>query len=140
MDGDKPLPPEMSRIMIDNPRIHASRTWLSDVRPWYAAADALVLPSYREGFPNVVLEAGAMGLASIVTDVNGSREIISDGQNGVIIPAHDEEALYRTMYSWYSDPAAVRVMAQNAREMVSDRYEQQYVRQCLEDYYREILS
>ena len=47
-----------------------------DVRPFYQNADCLVFPSYREGFPNVVLEAGAMGLPSIVTDINGSREII----------------------------------------------------------------
>ena len=69
----------------------------SDVRPFYAQADALVFPSYREGFPNVVIEAGAMGLPSIVTDINGSREIIIDGKNGIIVPSKDEEALYQAM-------------------------------------------
>lgn len=58
----------------------------SDVRPWLVASDAFVLPSYREGFPNVVIEAGAMGKASIVTDINGSREIITDGVNGLVVP------------------------------------------------------
>ena len=77
-----------------DPHIILSDGWQADVRPWYAAADALVHPSLREGFPNVVIEAGAMGLASIVTDINGSREIITDGRNGTIVPAQDPEALY----------------------------------------------
>jgi glycosyltransferase involved in cell wall biosynthesis len=64
-----------------------------DVRPYLAASDAFVFPSYREGFPNVVLEAGAMGLACIVTDINGSNEIIIPGENGEIIPPRDENAL-----------------------------------------------
>ena len=49
-----------------------------DVRPFLAASDALVFPSYREGFPNVVLESGAMGLPAIVTDINGCNEIIEE--------------------------------------------------------------
>ena len=47
-----------------------------DVRPYFAISDVLVFPSYREGFPNVVLQAGSMGLPSIVTNINGSNEII----------------------------------------------------------------
>ena len=68
-----------------------------DVRPWLAASDIFVFPSYREGFPNVVIEAGAMGLPAIVTDINGSREIIIEGENGIIIPARDSEHLYTAM-------------------------------------------
>ena len=89
----KKLPDDILDTIESNPAIHVSEGWLSDVRHWYAAADALVHPSYREGFPNVVIEAGAMGLASIVTDINGSNEIIIDGENGVIVPPRDEEAL-----------------------------------------------
>ena len=133
--------PDKVRSMIDmHPGIHSSGSWLIDVRPWYAAADALVHPSYREGFPNVVLEAGAMGLASIVTDINGSREIILEGQNGVIIPPHDAEALYREMSSFVRDRKRVQDMASMARSLVSIRFEQQYVRRCLADYYKEILK
>ena len=57
--------------------------------------DVFVFPSYREGFPNVVIEAGAMGLPSIVTDINGSREIIEDRKNGRIIPSHDAKGAFR---------------------------------------------
>ena len=112
----------------------------SDVRPFYAEADALVFPSYREGFPNVVIEAGAMGLPSIVTDINGSREIIIEGENGVIIPPHDQEALYQAMKRFVEQPGWVKEMAVNARPLVASRYEQGYVRQCLYDFYHEILN
>ena len=133
--------PEVVREMMDmHPCIHLSGAWLYDVRPWYAAADALVHPSYREGFPNVVIEAGAMGLASIVTDINGSREIIIEGKNGTIVPPHNAEALYREMSAFARDRERVKAMAANARPFVSVRYAQQYVRQCLADYYKEIMQ
>lgn len=112
----------------------------SDVRPFYASADALVFPSYREGFPNVVIEAGAMGLPCIVTDINGSREIIIDGQNGVIVPPRDEEALYQAMKRFVEQPDEIAAMAQKARGLIASRYEQSYVRQCLYDFYHEILN
>lgn len=112
----------------------------SDVRPYYANADALVFPSYREGFPNVVIEAGAMGLPSIVTDINGSREIIIDGQNGMIIPPRDEDALYQAMKKFMENPGIVYKMSINARPLVASRYEQGYVRQCLYSFYNEILN
>ncbi len=111
-----------------------------DVRPFYEQADALVFPSYREGFPNVVIEAGALGLPSIVTDINGSREIIIEGENGVIIPPRDKDALYQAMKRFVDQPDLVKSMAANARPLVASRYEQGYVRQCLYDFYQMIID
>lgn len=111
-----------------------------DVRPFYEESDALVFPSYREGFPNVVIEAGAMDLPSIVTDINGSREIIETGKNGLIVPPRNEQALYEAMKWMVEHPEERRQMAENARPMVASRYEQRFIRQCLKDYYKEILS
>lgn len=129
---------ETKEIIAQDDHIHLSDGWQADVRPWYAAADALVHPSRREGFPNVVIEAGAMGLASIVTDINGSREIVKDEQNGTIVPAQDPEALYAAMKDFLEHPEKVQEMAAAAREL-SKRYEQKYVRQCLDVFYREVL-
>ena len=112
----------------------------SDVRPWYAVADAFVFPSYREGFPNCVIEAGAMGLPSIVTDINGSREIILDGENGVVIPSKDSGALYDAMRDFVEDDDRRGRMAAKARELIASRFEQSYVRQCLKDFYRIVLK
>ena len=106
---------------------------------YYAVADCFILPSYREGFPNTVLEAGAMGLPCIVTDINGSREIIMEDENGVIIPPRDAEALFEAMLNMMRDKTARTRMAGNARKMIADRFEQGFVRKCLYDFYDEIL-
>lgn len=107
---------------------------------YYAAADCFVMPSYREGFPNTVLEAGAMELPSIVTDINGSREIIKDGVNGMIVPPRNTDSLYCAMEAMLLSNIDRNRMASNARKMIEDRYEQGFVRKCLYDYYDEILN
>ena len=137
-DLDPVLPATLDRINCGDGIEAVGRQ--SDVKTFYAMADALVFPSYREGFPNVVIEAGAMGLPSIVTDINGSREIIIDGENGIIIPSRDEDALYQAMKSFVEHPDIVARLAANARPLIASRYEQGYVRQCLYDFYHEILS
>lgn len=112
----------------------------ADVRPWLAAADCHVLASYREGFPNVVIEAGAMGLPQIVTDINGANEIIINGRNGVIVPPKNADAIHASMSRMATDPAFRSVLAANARPLIASRYEQSYVRRCLKEYYKEILN
>ncbi len=115
------------------------RKYGNELLAYYAASDCFVFPSYREGFPNVVLEAGAMGLPSIVTDINGSREIIQHGQNGIIIPSKNAEALYEAMKTMLIDKENTRLMKENARSMVGDRFDQVFVKQCLIDFYKEIV-
>jgi Glycosyltransferase len=112
----------------------------TDLLAYYSASDCFVFPSYREGFPNTVLEAGAMGLPCIVTDINGSREIIKDGFNGLIVPSHDADALYEAMKWMLDNPEKRKSMASVSREHIAAHFEQGYVRKCLLDYYREILQ
>ena len=138
-DDLDPVLPQTRQMIEQNEAIEAVGSQ-ADVRPWLAASDALVFPSYREGFPNVVLEAGAMGLPSIVTDINGSREIVVEGKNGVIVPPRDADALYAAMLRFIEAPAEVAQMAANAREMIASRFEKSFVEQCLFDYYKEILG
>lgn len=107
---------------------------------YYAASDCFVFPSYREGFPNTVLEAGAMGLPSIVTDINGSREIVKDGENGIVVPSKNSDALYQAMGKMVSDSDMMRRMAANAREMISTRFDQTFVQKCLLDFYSELIK
>ena len=97
-----------------------------DVRPYFLVADALVFPSYREGFPNVVMQAGSMKLPSIVTDINGCNEIVTDGINGKIIPPRDSEALLKKMENF---------LARNARTIIQSRYEQRQVWEALREEY-----
>ena len=126
-------------LLASQPDIHLSGGWVDDVRPWLQAADLLVFPSYREGFPNVVLEAGAMQLPAVVTDINGSREIITDGYNGLIVPPATVEPLARAVVRLLTlPPADYRQMALNARHHIELHYDRTYVMQCLKDYYKEL--
>ncbi len=112
----------------------------TDLLAYYAASDCFILPSYREGFPNVVLEAGALGLPCIVTNINGSREIIIDGFNGLVVPPRDADSLYNAMKQMMIDSDKRERMASVSRSHIAQHFEQSFVRNCLYEYYREILS
>lgn len=140
-DSLDPISQKSKEIIERNPAIESVGGKFGDeLLPYYAVSDCFVFPSYREGFPNTVLEAGAMGLPSIVTDINGSREIIVEGENGLIIPSHDANALFDAMLIMMKDRDAREKMAGNARQMIASRYEQGFVRKCLYDFYDEILA
>ena len=111
-----------------------------DVRPYLMAADALAFPSYREGFPNVPLEAGCLGLPSIVTDINGCNETIIEGENGIIIPPKDADRLQKAMEEFLMNPALVAQMAGKARQMIVSRYKQEDVWAALLEMYRHELG
>ena len=81
-----------------------------------------------------------MGLPQIVTDINGANEIIVEGENGTIIPPRDSEALYCAMKRMALDSAWRLQLASKARPMVASRYDQDYVRKCLYEFYDKILG
>lgn len=140
-DSLDPVSEKSLGIMSSNPAVtYVGEMFGDDLLGYYAAADCFVFPSYREGFPNTVLEAGAMGLPSIVTDINGSREIIVENENGYIIPHQDGEALLTAMRRMMNDSRRRSYMASHARNMIRCRFEQGFVRQCLFDFYDEILG
>jgi len=107
-----------------------------DVRPYLAVSDALAFPSYREGFPNVVMQAGAMSLPSIVTNINGCNEIIIPNKNGIIIPPKDTEALQDAMQELMQNENLYQQLKSNARNLISTRYERQKVWEALLEEYQ----
>jgi glycosyltransferase involved in cell wall biosynthesis len=110
--------------------------WQEDIRPYLAISTVFVFPSYREGMPNVVLQAGAMGLPQIVTDINGSNEIIINNKNGLLIPSKDKDALSKAMHTLYNDSALRSNLAKQARQIIQDKYKQQVVwKTLLEEYF-----
>ena len=140
-DSLNPISQKSRDIIEKNPDIEAVGAKSGDeLLAYYAVSDCFVFPSYREGFPNTVLEAGAMELPSIVTDINGSREIIIPHRNGVIIPPRNANALFQAMLDMMRDKTARDCMAVNARQMIASRYEQSYVRQCLYDFYDDLMN
>ena len=133
-----PLLPKTISAIESNPNI-ISVGFQADVRPYFAISDCLVFPSYREGFPNVVLQAGAMGLPSIVTNINGCNEIIEEGINGLIIPPKDSMALQNAMISLLEDKSVYKTLKNNARQMITSRYEQKLVWEALLSEYQDLL-
>ncbi len=128
--------PECTIQTIARNRAIVAVGYQSDVRPYFAVADALAFPSYREGFPNVVIQAGAMGLPSIVTDINGCNEIIADGVNGLVIPSKDSESLQTAMLRVMDDSVLRTRLQENAREIIASRYDRQTVWNALLGEYK----
>ncbi|CEN53794.1 glycosyltransferase family 4 protein [Capnocytophaga canis] len=111
-----------------------------DVRLYFAIADCLAFPSYREGFPNVVMQAGAMGLPSIVSDINGCNEIIAEGENGCIIPSKSVEELKLAMKKMREDKSLYHSLQQNSRRMIVERYQQEAVWKALLEEYNFLIA
>ncbi len=110
----------------------------NDVRLYFAISNALVFPSYREGFPNVVMQAGAMGLPSIVSNINGCNEIIKEGINGVVIPVKNSQAIYTAMCELIENKEYCRQLEENARAIIVNNYEQKVVWQALLEEYKSL--
>lgn len=126
-----PVLPETEDTIKNNPQIIAVG-WQNDVRPFFSIADILTFPSYREGFPNVVLQAGAMGLPAIVTDINGCNEIIVEGESGYIIPVKDEGELYKAMEGFCLNFEKTAIFdAGNIRALIADKYSRQAIWEAL---------
>ena len=134
------LPDETIERMKSDPRIR----WVghqSDVAAFLAQADVLVLPSYREGFPNVILQAFAMAIPVIATDVNGSRELVRPNETGWLIPAKNTRALAAAILgASNTDRVELRRLGNFARQIVVERYDRIKYWRKLEDFYKRMLS
>lgn len=130
-----PLLPKTYEILNNNKSI-ISVGFQFDVRPYFAIANSLVFPSYREGFPNVVLQAGAMSLPSIVTNINGCNEIIINQINGIIIEPRNENELLNAMIILVNDKNLTNELGQNARPNVVVRFDQKLVWKAVLDEYQ----
>ena len=134
-----PLSPETRKVIeTDTSIIHAG--FQQDIRPYLMISQALAFPSYREGFPNVPMQAGCFNLPSIVTDINGCNEIIEDGKNGLIIPVKNVKALKQAMETLLTNSTIYLTLQSNARRMIVDRYEQKYLWELLLKEYNDQLK
>ena len=112
----------------------------ADIRPYLLAADVLVLPSYREGFPNVLLQALAMNLPCISTKVNGADEAIQHQSNGLLVAKKDVSELFHAMHRLTTDLNMRQQMSQEARASVIPKYQQSTVWQAHLDFYQQALN
>jgi glycosyltransferase involved in cell wall biosynthesis len=103
-------------------------------------SDVMVFPSYREGFPTVVLEAAAMEVPTIGTDIVGGKDTIIDGETGIIIPVHDREALLEKMLWAYHHRDQLQDMGVTGRKWVCDNFETVKFSKLQLEEYRRILT
>ncbi len=109
----------------------------TDMPQHYAAMDIFVLPSYREGFPRSAIEAAAMGLPLILSDIRGCREVVAEGRNGFLVPPRDEAALLARVRQLLADPPARRALGEESRRRALREFdEEQVVRRTLDVYDR----
>jgi len=133
---------EKTKLLISSHDKIISAGYQNDVRPFFAISNLLVFPSYREGFPNVVMQSGAMGLPSIVTDINGCNEIIQTDYNGIVIPSKDIQSLKRAMSRIFHDKELYLKCSATSRLAIVNNYEQKlYWNALLNEYesYKNVL-
>jgi glycosyltransferase involved in cell wall biosynthesis len=114
--------------------------YLTDASPAYRAMDMLVLPTHREGFPNVALEASASGIAVITTESTGARDAVLPEVTGLLIPPAQSEAIVEAALKLILNPALRSQMGAAGREWVSKYYLQAQVLSLATQFYRGLLT
>lgn len=109
-----------------------------DIRPYLAQADVFVLPSHREGFPNTPIQAGAMGLPVIATDICGCNEIIVNGVTGLLVEPCNADQLYESMKLLAENPMLRKEMGLKARIHIAERFSHQNVWNALLQFYQNV--
>jgi glycosyltransferase involved in cell wall biosynthesis len=133
-----PISKVSKEIIKNHPKI-ISTGFVEDVRPYFAMSDLMVFPSYREGFPNVVLQSLAMGIPALVTDINGCNEIVVDGINGWIVPSKNTAALFDKMKDAYLQNEKLAALKLNTRQSVL-KYDRQLLWKAMRLEYQKLLG
>jgi len=113
----------------------------SDMPVIYAASDLFVLASYREGFPRAAMEAAAMGLPIVATDVRGCRQVVQQGITGLLVPARDQDALVQAISTLAgASPGSQATMRASARLKARREFDQRQVIETTLSVYRRLLA
>jgi glycosyltransferase involved in cell wall biosynthesis len=133
------VPTGVRHALEAHPRIHwRGEDW--NTPPLYAAMDVVALPTYREGFPNVPLEAAAMMLPVVATDIPGCRDAIAHEQTGILVPPRDATALAGALRRYLGDEALRSRHGEAARARVLDEFRQEVIWNELDHTYRDLIA
>jgi glycosyltransferase involved in cell wall biosynthesis len=113
--------------------------FVADTVPYYRAMDVFVLPTHREGFPNVALEAAACRLAVVTTESTGARDAVLPELTGLLIPPGIPEAISEAVLSLLRDPEKRRRMGEAGRAWVLERYTRERVLGLAVEFYRGLM-
>jgi glycosyltransferase involved in cell wall biosynthesis len=131
--------PEVRARIESHPRILCTG-FVTDTAPYYRAMDLMVLPTWREGFPNAVLEAAASGLPVITTECTGSRDSVLPEVTGLLIPPGYPEAISESVLKLLGDPARRRRMGEAARDWVCANFADEHVLGLATAFYTSLLK
>jgi len=130
-----PLPADVMRFLNDDPDVVLTG-FQRDIRPWLLASNTFVFPSYREGFPNVVMQASLLQVPSIVSDINGCNELITGNETGLIVPPKNTRALADAMQLLAGDAGMRRKFGALACAYVAENFDRKVVWEGLLEEYR----
>jgi glycosyltransferase involved in cell wall biosynthesis len=133
-----PVPADTRRALEGDPRVHLLG-FVEDTSSLYPAIDVLALPTYREGFPNVPLEAAAMEVPVVATRVPGCVDAVADGETGILVPARDATALARALDVYLADPALRLAHGRAGRVRVGKSFQRERIWEALANLYDELL-
>jgi glycosyltransferase involved in cell wall biosynthesis len=136
-NGD-PVPPGIRQQIETDPHIVCAGS-VADTAPYYGLMTAFVLPSYREGFPVVTIEAQACGVPVVTTTATGAIDSIVDGVTGFLVPVGNAPALAARIDQLLRDPQLRARMGQSGRELVVRKFRQEILGQALLEEYRRML-
>ncbi len=138
-DAEDALDERLRARILRHPQIHYLGM-VADVAPYYRAMDVMVLPTWREGFPNVVLEAAATGIPVVTTLSTGSRDAVLPEVTGLLVPPGYPDALCESILKLIRSPERSHAMGRAARAWVIEHYVNGHVLELTVAFYRGLLA